>query len=131
MLFADIESQESRTFVALLDAAHFEQAQKACAEMASELAQRTTRHPGHETWVRYAELRYRGQHHTLRIQWKDEDNAQALSSRFEDAYRQRYGHVTQNAKVEFVTLHTVLRQPVERPDLKDMARQAEIGRAHV
>ena len=74
MLFADIESQESRTFVSMLDATHFEQAQKVCAEMASELAQRTARQPGHETWVRYAELRYRGQHHTLRIHWKDEED---------------------------------------------------------
>ncbi len=129
MLFADIESQESRTFVSMLDATHFEQAQKVCAEMASELAQRTARQPGHETWVRYAELRYRGQHHTLRIHWKDEDNAQTLSHRFEDAYRKRYGHVTQNAKVEFVSLHTVLRQPVERPSLKDMAHQA-VAQAH-
>ena len=124
MLFADIEAEESRTFVALLDDVHFGQARQTCDDMVRALADQTRLDNSEEIWLRHAELRYRGQHHTLRIAWQDGDDSFALRRRFEDAYRQRYGHLTQNAKVEFVSLHTVLRQPVERPDLEQMARQA-------
>jgi N-methylhydantoinase A len=124
MLFADIESQESRTFLALLDPAHLGKAHTLFDEMTGELSERTAHSGSSEACFRYAELRYRGQHHTLRIACQDTDNDQTLRQRFEDAYRQRYGHVTQHAKVEFVTLHTVLRQSVQRPDLEKMAHQA-------
>ena len=121
---ADIEAEESRTFVALLDELQFKSAQQTCDEMAKELMKSNMRPSDKDMWQRYAELRYRGQHHTLRIAWHSQDTAQTLRQRFENAYQQRYGHVTQNAKVEFVSLHTVLRQPVEQPDLEKMAQQA-------
>jgi N-methylhydantoinase A len=124
MLFADIEAEESRTFVALLDEVQFKSAHQTCDEMAKELMKSNMRPCDKDMWQRYAELRYRGQHHTLRIAWHSQDTAQTLRQRFENAYQQRYGHVTQNAKVEFVSLHTVLRQPVEQPDLEKMAQQA-------
>ncbi len=126
MLFAEVESDESRTFLAPLNAANLAQAKTLAEGMLSAIQSRMSASRAQEQWevLRHAELRYKGQHHTLRIPWHLETRSEELQSLFEASYRQRYGHLTVGASIEFVSVSTIVRHAVQRPDLQAMARQA-------
>jgi N-methylhydantoinase A len=126
MLFAEVESDESRTFLAPLNEANFDQAKRLSDGMLSTIKAQLPESRSQEALVvlRHAELRYKGQHHTLRIPWEPDTCSEELQAMFENAYRQRYGHLTVGAIIEFVSVSTIVRHAVERPDLQAMARQA-------
>ena len=65
---------------------------------------------------RSAEMRYLGQYHTVRLE-RGADDAAGLRRRFDDTYRQRYGHASERAQVQVVALHCVARARTARPDI--------------
>jgi N-methylhydantoinase A len=58
---------------------------------------------------RHAEMRYKGQHHALRIPLAADRSASALRSAFDDHYALRYGHSEPECAVELVGLHVIAR----------------------
>src|SRR5690606_28988012 len=91
------------------------------------------RHP--VSFERHAEMRYRGQKHSLRVTVPAEGGAQALHETFNSEYRRRYGHANPKAKTEFVALHCIAVLEVRRPALSELRirqrgeRRAERSRA--
>ena len=129
MLFAEVESDESRTFLAPLNAANLIHAVKLCEDMLSVIKARMPASQSQNDMIvlRYAELRYKGQHHTLRILWDSNTTSDSLQEHFENTYRQRYGHVTAGALIEFVSIATIVRHAVQKPNLEAMAIQSVAG----
>ncbi|MBX9841976.1 MAG: hydantoinase/oxoprolinase family protein [Xanthobacteraceae bacterium] len=76
---------------------------------------------------REAEMRYKGQHHSIKIAINPEDDAATLRERFDREYLRRYGH-TNPADVEIVVLHSLATLHMERPELQRLA-QPSAGRA--
>jgi len=126
MLFAEVESDESRTFLAPLNETNLVLASALCDDMLAVIQERLLETQSQDGMLvlRYAELRYKGQHHTLRILWDTDISSDALKELFENTYRQRYGHVTAGAVVEFVSVATIARHAVQRPSLEAMANQS-------
>lgn len=57
----------------------------------------------------YAELRYKGQHHALRVPLGGERGAGSVRARFDEHYADRYGHAEPECAVEIVGLHATAR----------------------
>ncbi|MSQ56949.1 MAG: hypothetical protein EXR35_05375 [Limnohabitans sp.] len=115
--------------MAPLNAANLLQAIELCDEMLSVIKARMPASQSQDDMIvlRYAELRYKGQHHTLRILWDSNTTSDALKQLFENTYRQRYGHVTADALIEFVSIATIVRHAVQKPNLEAMASQSVAG----
>jgi N-methylhydantoinase A len=65
---------------------------------------------------RHADLRYRGQSFELTI---DAADTGSLADTFHKAHESRYGYRMDNQPLEVVALRLIVRQPVERPTLKE------------
>jgi N-methylhydantoinase A len=72
---------------------------------------------------REAEMRYKGQRHSIKIPIRPEDDAVTLRERFDREYLRRYGH-TNPADVEIVVLHSLATLHMRRPELKQLARSS-------
>lgn len=70
---------------------------------------------------REAEMRYKGQHHSIKIAIGPQDDAATLRERFDREYLRRYGH-TNPADVEIVVLHSLATLHMNRPELKRLAQ---------
>jgi len=56
------------------------------------------------SFLRSADMRYSGQEYTINIALPDELDIAALSTRFHDSHKQRHGHSSPEAPIEFVNL---------------------------
>jgi N-methylhydantoinase A len=74
---------------------------------------------GSVTIEREAEMRYKGQHHSIRIAIRPQDDATLLRERFDREYLRRYGH-NNPADVEIVVLHSLATLHMKRPELKQL-----------
>ncbi|HLI09415.1 MAG TPA: hydantoinase/oxoprolinase family protein [Ktedonobacteraceae bacterium] len=66
---------------------------------------------------RSADMRYIGQEYSVNVPVSstiDEDGLEALTARFHDAYKTRYGHSTPGAPIEFVNLRVAASGKLER-----------------
>ena len=72
-----------------------------------------------------AEMRFRGQKHSLRIPFTDGEEGAALKRNFFDAYRRRYGHVDEQSQVEIIGIRVAGFATTEIPDLGRIKRIAE------
>jgi N-methylhydantoinase A len=118
MLLADIRRDAGRTFLRALNdetvggtEAEFADMERA---MASSLAVDFGDIP--VLFERSAEMRYVGQYHTVRLELHGEDAA-TLRRGFDDLYRARYGHASDRAQVQIVSLHSVARARTSQPDI--------------
>ncbi len=119
MLFADLESDGRRTFLRPLTDASLVEACEVIDVLQIDV-QGALGDAGQADGIgtaTYAELRYRGQIHTLRTRMQAGENALALRQRFEQSYKTRYGHVAEGAVVEFVSLYLVAHKDTTHPDL--------------
>ena len=67
-------------------------------------------------FVRYAEMRYRRQEHTIKIRLPDQPYDHiALARLFEETYKHRFGHAS-NLEIELVMLRLVIEGRTIRPD---------------
>jgi len=124
MLLADARLDESTTFVGPLDdatAATIERAfmtmeQNAAAALRAEFA------TGELRFERFAEMRYRGQRHNIKVPIPPGNDAGAIRSAFERDYRRRYGHADANAPAEFQALHLSAFARLDRPEIGRLPR---------
>jgi N-methylhydantoinase A len=80
---------------------------------------------------RFAEIRYRGQVHSMRTPLAGFEAPAAVRSRFESIYKARYGHADSRNPVEIVNLSVVAQGRMDQPDLRSLApsRKLEPGLA--
>ena len=67
-------------------------------------------------------MRYKGQHHSIKIRIAETDDAARLRARFDEEYLRRYGHANATAEVEIVVLHSLATLHTRQPDIARLAR---------
>ena len=68
-----------------------------------------------------AEMRYRGQKHTVRVRLDGCATPGAVMAAFETVYRSRFGHLNEGAAIEFIALRIGALIPTPHPDLAEIA----------
>ena len=126
MLLADPRIDTAQTLVVRLDPENLAKALAVFAELEAqgEAALRREFGDGTVTINREVEMRYKGQHHSIKIGLDDADTAQRLRARFDEEYLRRYGHANAAAEVELVVLHSLATMQMQRPDIARLARPA-------
>lgn len=131
MLLADIRFDYAQTFVGALDAADMNELEGKFRGMEAEAAASLRRTaPSLDTieFSRFAEMRYAGQEHTVRVSIPADLNAdevrEQIRANFVEAYLQRYGHTDPKGRLELVTLRVVGDGIVDKPDLASFAPKA-------
>ena len=124
MLLADARRDASLTLLRPLSddtLAGLEQAYRSIedplrAELERETAAAATGNHGE----RFAELRYRGQVHSVGVSMSGIGTAEALRAAFETAYRARFGHADSINPVEFVGIRSAVSVGLPRPELRTL-----------
>jgi N-methylhydantoinase A len=124
MLLADPRIDTAQTLVVRLNPENLARVATVYGELeaAGRAALRREFGEGAITIEREAEMRYKGQHHSIKIPIAESDDATRLRARFHDEYLRRYGHSNVNAEVEIVVLHSLATLHMNRPDIARLAR---------
>jgi N-methylhydantoinase A len=123
MLLADPRLDTARTFVVPLNAETMPKALALYAELEAEggAALRHEFGEGDITFEREAEIRYKGQQHSLKIALPPAADAAALRALFDREYLRRYGHANAAADAQLVVLHSLATLRMVRPELARLA----------
>jgi N-methylhydantoinase A len=73
--------------------------------------------------ARFADMRYRGQEHTLKIRLPDKMSLVSqgdMRAAFESEYTKRYGHSSQNVPIDLVNLRVAVTGVADKPVMKDL-----------
>ena len=126
MLLADPLIDSARTFIVQLNPKTLPKITETFAELESEsqAALRREFGEGRITLERQAEMRYKGQQHSIKITVLLHDDAPALRARFDQEYQRRYGHATPLAEAELVVLHALATLHMKRPEITRLGRTA-------
>ena len=131
MLLADARLDESTTFVGPLDDATAATIERAFAGMERDAAAALQAEFGttETRFERFAEMRYRGQRHNIKVPIPPcQRYARRSASAFERDYRRRYGHADANAPAEFQALHLSAFARLDRPQIERLPRAATPSR---
>jgi len=126
MLLADARIDTSKTFVDLLDdksvpvmAEIFGAMEKdATAALAAEFGMSEV------FFEHYAEMRYRGQRHNIKVPVSGLKDVASIRAAFEQDYQRRYGHADSKAPAEFQALHLAAFARLKQPDIARLPRAA-------
>jgi N-methylhydantoinase A len=123
MLLADPRLDTARTFIAPLDAAIMPKALAIYAALEAEGGDALRREfgDGEITFQREAEIRYKGQQHSLKIALPESGDAAELREKFDREYARRYGHANPAAEAQLVVLHSLATLHMARPELTALA----------
>jgi N-methylhydantoinase A len=123
MLLADPRLDTARTWVVLLNADTMPKALALYAELEAEGGGALRREfgDGDITFEREAEIRYKGQQHSLKIALPAGGGAEALREKFDREYARRYGHANPAAEAQLVVLHSLATLHMARPELARLA----------
>jgi N-methylhydantoinase A len=120
MLFADFRYDLTETVVSLLDAADLKEIDGRFRQLeaAGEKQIKQMEIPIQSIrYIRYAEMRYRRQEHTIKIRLPEKAfDRKELAHLFEDTYKHRFGHAS-NMEIEIVMLRLVIEGRTVRPEL--------------
>jgi N-methylhydantoinase A len=124
MLLADPRLDTAQTFVVRLNSDNLAKVVSLYAELETQgrAALRREFGDGTITIEREAEMRYKGQHHSIKIPLAETDDTEKLRARFDQEYERRYGHANPAAEVEVVVLHSLATLHMNRPDVARLAR---------
>ncbi len=130
MLLADPRLDTAQTVVLRLNPENLDKVSAIYQELETQgrTALRREFGEGTITIEREAEMRYKGQHHSIKIKLSDGDDAASLRARFDQEYLRRYGHANAAAEAEIVVLHSLATLHMSRPDLARLMRP-KAGRA--
>ncbi len=131
MLLADPRIDTARTFIVRLTPENLAKVFAVLGELEAEgrAALRREFGEGSVTIEREAEMRYKGQHHSIKIPLGESDDATRLRARFDQEYLRRYGHSNAVADVEMVVLHSLATLHMKRPEIARLPRSASAGAA--
>ena len=119
MLLADPRLDTARTWVAPLNADNMPKALAIYVELEAQggAALRREFGDGEIAFGREAEIRYKGQQHSLKIALPADGDAAALREKFDREYERRYGHANPAAEAQLVVLHSLATLHMARPEL--------------
>ncbi len=131
MLLADARLDESATFLGTFgpDTVAQMDARFAALEASSIAALRAEFGETEVRLERFAEMRYVGQRHNVKVRIPDGAGAAALRTAFDDDYRRRYGHADAAIPAEFQALHLSAFARLDRPEIRRLPRAARAARA--
>jgi N-methylhydantoinase A len=126
MLLADARLDESTTFVGSLDDARIAEMEHAFRTMESATHEALRAEFGDRPirTERFAEMRYRGQRHNIRVPLVGDAGTASIRAAFERDYRRRYGHADETTPAEFQALHLSAFARLDRPDIARLPRHA-------
>jgi N-methylhydantoinase A len=126
MLLADPRLDMARTFIVGLDADQRPRVETIFKELEAEGRAALKREFGEGTVTieREAEMRYKGQQHSIKIRIAEDDDVARLRTRFDQEYLRRYGHANPTAEVQIVVLHSLATLHMKQPEI------ARLGRTH-
>jgi N-methylhydantoinase A len=126
MLLADARVDEARTYLRDLDDRSVEESHQVFDSMKREAAAALAGEGDRDVGFQYdAEMRFKGQKHSIKIDVGGHRKADSLHGVFLDQYRRRYGHADEAAAVEYVGLHLGAEIGTPGPDVTRLARTAE------
>lgn len=122
MILADARLDETRTFLRDLSSDSLADVAGVFAEMEDTMRKQLTREFERPSiaFERQADMRFRGQRHTLRTLLGTAGDVAAVRRVFESTYERKYGHVEQNSPIEFVGLVLTAFARIERPKLEGL-----------
>ncbi len=131
MLLADARIDAAETFTGLLDEGNVAAIGERYAEMEREAAEALAREFGaHEVFFeRYAEMRYRGQRHNIKVPITGLSTVSDIRGAFERDYKRRYGHADSKAPSELQGLHLSAFAKLRRPEIARLPRRAATAAA--
>ena len=123
MLYANLRYDLMRLSPSPLEALNFDTAETVFAELEVD-GRKMLAQVGlpleHIHVSRYADMRYLGQEHTIKIRLPATltgQNAPSLHTLFEEGYAKRYGHISENVAVNIVNLRVVVDGVAQRPPM--------------
>ena len=130
MLLADPRLDMARTVIVKLDAEQLQKVEVAFAELEAEGRAALKREFGEGTVTieREAEMRYKGQQHSIKIRIAEDDDVVRLRGRFDQEYLRRYGHANATAEVQIVVLHSLATLHLKQPEIARLARIGGAGK---
>jgi N-methylhydantoinase A len=123
MLLADARFDDSKTFTGLLDDALLPAIEQTFAELERGAADLLKAEFGDAEvrFERFAEMRYRGQRHNIKVSITGLADAAAIRRAFEQDYQRRYGHADLKAAAELQSLHSSAFARLNHPDIGSLA----------
>ncbi|MFL6796620.1 MAG: hydantoinase/oxoprolinase family protein [Xanthobacteraceae bacterium] len=123
MLLADPRLDTAQTLLVRLDAENLAAVTALYQELEKQGRDTLRREFGEGTVTieREAEMRYKGQHHSIKIAVGPQDDVGVLREQFDREYQRRYGH-TNPTDVEIVVLHSLATLHMVKPQLKGFAQ---------
>jgi N-methylhydantoinase A len=124
MLLADARIDTSKTFVGALSDKAVTVMADAFAGMEAQSAAALAEEFGAAgvLFERYAEMRYRGQRHNIKVPVSALKDAEQIRAAFERDYRRRYGHADAKAPAEFQALHLSAFARLKQPEIARLPR---------
>ena len=125
MLLADPRLDTARTVVVRLNPENLETVLAVYAELEAEGLAALQREfgDGEMTFEREVEMRYKGQHHSIKIAIAEGDDADRMRARFDQEYLRRYGHTNTAVEAEIVVLHSLATRKMNRPEIAGLAKR--------
>ena len=122
MLLADIRRDIGRTFLRRIDATAMQAMDGVFAELEGELALSIHQDFGGipVQFERFADVRFVGQFHTVRLGLGGATTAEQLLQTFRDSYRERFGHASTVAHAEIVSLQCAIRASTAKPGIASL-----------
>jgi N-methylhydantoinase A len=127
MLLANLRLDEAVTFIRPLDDAALAGTGQIFADLRERMsaALRDEVPDAEVTFEHYAEIRYRGQTHSVRISLDGAAGPADVRKRFEQVYRTRYGHADSKKAVEFVSVSVAAHGSMTVPALDSLTPQSD------
>ena len=131
MLLADARTDHSTTFVGRLDAENVAKMASIFAKLENEGGGILKRDfsPSSVRFERFAEMRYRGQRHNIKVPISGQGDVASIRRAFEVDYQRRYGTIDENNAIEFQALLVSTFGTLERPDLAELPRASTVARS--
>jgi N-methylhydantoinase A len=125
MLLADARLDLSKTFTGVLNEGTIGSLKGLFGEMEQEARAALERDfgSGEVVFERFAEMRYSGQRHNIKVPISGRDDPAAIREAFDRDYKRRYGHADSRATAEFQALHLSAFTRLRRPELKYLPRE--------
>jgi N-methylhydantoinase A len=126
MLLADARLDDAVTFSEPLDAATLPRLEAAFETMERSMATALAAEFGAQEnrFERFAEMRYRGQRHNIKVPLETSPDVAAIRAAFERDYERRYGHADAAAPAEFQALHVSGFARLDGPQIARLPRAA-------
>ena len=124
MLLADARLDEATTFAARFEPATVEAMEAHFHDMETSARAALQAEFGDTAvhFERFAEMRYVGQRHNIKVPIPPHTDAVAIRTAFDDDYRRRYGHADPKVAAEFQALHLSAFARLDRPDIRRLPR---------